>query len=149
MSSSQPSFHQHFTDKLHEWKQEIKKQLTEDIGIADKIAEKIPIIPVGNVEPSIDLSDDEYPTPNTHYHWLSELLLRSLAVTEVEGLPSLIKANKKRIRECPNEYHDIDAAHRLVTKAQCSMFSEIGFRKEKDIGEAIGLILGTNEELDW
>ena len=146
---SQTSFQQFFKNELAEWRKQIKTVLTKYHNIDGGIVDKIPVLPVGNVDPSIDLSDNEQPSPATQYHWLSEFLLLAMPATKPEGLPTLIKTNKKRVEKQPNEYHDRDRACELIIEAQCSMFSSVGLRDKKHPGKAIGHILGVNEIQDW
>ena len=143
------SFQQFFSDELEGWKKQIKQALSKYIQIDDKIAEKVPVIPVGNLEPSINLSISERPSPATQYHWLSELLLHAMLVIKPEGLPTLIETNRKRIQNQPNEYSVCDRAHELIFEARCSMFQKIGLRDKKHPGEALGLIHGINDEHTW
>ena len=150
--NSQTTFIQFFEDLLQKWRKRIKVELQNYTSIEDDIASiiaNIPVIPVGNVEVSIDFSNDENPTPDTQFHWLSELLIHSMQATKPEGLPTLIKANKRRIQELPDEYHKVDKPRELITKAQCSMFSKIGLRDRSHQGEAIGFMLGVNDEQKW
>ena len=48
------------------------------------------------------------------------------------------------------EFQDVETARKLITEAQCDMFSKMGLNHfEPYYGEAIGLILGENENQDW
>ncbi len=68
---SQTSLHQFFIEEFESWKLQISTVFDNYIHIDKEIIEKIPIIPVGNLEPVIDLPDDEYLTPAIwQYHWL-------------------------------------------------------------------------------
>ena len=47
-------------------------------------------------------------------------------------------------------FQDVDNARELIIRAQCDMFSRMGQQNfEPYYGEAIGLILGENDEQDW
>ncbi len=143
---SQTSFHQFFRNELESWKHQIAMVFEKYIHIDNEITEKIPVIPVGNLEPVIDLSDNETPTPATQYHWLSELILHAMPATKVEGLPALIEANQQRISSRLCRYPD--NARKLIIKAKCLMFSKAGLQDKEQPGEAIGMILNrikTNE----
>lgn len=145
----QTSFQQFFTNETNKWIKHIKMILVEYIHNENNIAD-VPVIPVGNAEASIDLfSEDENCSPDTQYYWLSSLLLHAMPATKPEGLPTLIKANRKRIGERLEEYPDIDKTRALLVDAQCSMFSKIGLRERSHQGEAIGLMLGVNDEQKW
>ena len=145
----QTSFPQFFNEQLIKWKNQIKEKLPTETHIEKAVAEKVPVIPVGNVNPSIDLSDNEQPSPTTQYHWLSELLLHAMPVIKLEGLPTLIKINRERIDKQPNEYQNQDRARELIADAQISMFSSIGNKQNQHPGEAIGLIFGENDTPEW
>lgn len=140
---SQTSVHQFFHDELQHWKQQITTVLKKYIHIDDDITENVPIIPVGNEEAVIDLSDDESGTPATQYHWLSEMFLHAMPITKAEGLPALIEYNQRQIqnRLCPYP----DDARERITMAKCLMFSKAGLQNKKQPGEAIGMILGVRE----
>lgn len=144
--SSSKSLQQFFSDELEGWKKQVKHALSKYVQLDDKIAEKVPVIPVGNVKPSINLSIGEKPSVVTQYHWLSELLLQAMPVIKPEGLPTLIKTNRNRFEEQPNKYIDRNRAPEAIFEAQCSMFQRIGLRDKKHPGEAIGLILGINDK---
>ncbi len=140
---SQTSLHQFFSDELESWKQQITTVFEKYIHIDNEITEKVPVIPVGNLEPVIDLSDDENPTAATQYHWVSEIFLHAMPATKAQGLPALIEANHQRISSSTWPYPD--NVRELITKAKCSMFSRAGLQDKKQPGEAIGMILGVKE----
>ena len=144
----QTTFKQFFVEELQKWIKHIKMILQKYTNSEDSIA-NLPIIPVGDVEVKVDFSDDENPTPDTQFHWLSELLVHAMPATEPEGLPTLIKTNKRRLEEQPDEYIKVDQTQELIVKAQCTMFSKIGLRDRSHQGEAIGLMLGMNDEQEW
>ena len=134
---------QEYDNEYERWKNEIRKVLKKQIHLDEETAKKIPIIPVGNEQPTIDLSDDQ------KYHWLSEFFLKVIPFTKAGGVPSLIALNKKRVKKQPEEYQDLEKAIELIIEAQCNMFVKMGLRDwELNQGEAIGLILGENEH-DW
>ncbi len=138
----QTSLHQFFMEEFESWKLQISTVFENYIHIDNELTEKIPVIPVGSLEPVIDLSDDEYLTPaiNWQYHWLSEMLLHAMSATKAEGLPALIEANQQRISS--KRCHYPDNAPELIVEAKCSMFSKAGLQDKKQTGEAIGMILG-------
>ena len=140
---SQTSLHQFFHDELESWKLQISTVFEKYIHIDNEITKKIPVVPVGNLEPVIDLSDDENPTPATQYHWLSEMLLHAMPATKAEGLSALIEANQQRISSGLCRYPD--NAPELIVEAKCLMFSKAGLQDKKQPGEAIGMILGVKE----
>ena len=134
---------QEYDNEYERWKNEIRKVLKKQIHLDEETAKKIPIIPVGNEQPTIDLSDDR------KYHWLSEFFLKIIPFTKASGVPSLVALNKKRIKKQPEEYKDLEEAKKQIIEAQCNMFAKMGLKDCKLFqGEAIGLILGENE-LDW
>ena len=141
----QTRFQHFFTAELDAWKEQIKLVLTKYTHIEEAIADNIPVLPVGDINPSIDLSDNERPSPATQYHWLSELLLHVMPATKPEGLPTLIKTNEKRLKDHPNEYSDQENAKKLIIDGKCAMFSQVGLKDKKHPGEAIGLILGVSD----
>ena len=143
---SQTNLQQFFKNELEQWKRNIRELLTRKIHFRQEEAEKVPIIPVGNDELTIDLSDNVQSTPETQYHWLSELLLHALPATKENGLPTLITINQKRMKERSNEYVDYDKAMKLVIEAKCSLLSNVGLRLKEHPGNAIGMILGLNTE---
>ena len=69
-----------------------------------------------------------------------------MSATKPEGLPALIRINRRQVQQQPNKYPDIDTVHELITEAQCSMFSKIGLKEKKDPGEIIGVIMGMNDK---
>ena len=79
---SETSFQQFFKEELEGWRKQIKLVLTKYIHIEEDIAEKFPVLPVGDINPSIDLSDNGRPSPDKQYHWLSKLLLHSMPATK-------------------------------------------------------------------
>ena len=134
---------QDYDNEYERWKSEIRKVLKKQIYLDEETAKKIPIIPVGNEQPTIDLSDGR------KYHWLSEFFLKIIPFTKAGGVPSLVALNKKRIKKQPEEYQDLEEAKKQIIEAQCNMFTKMGLKDWKPFqGEAIGLILGENE-LDW
>ena len=134
---------QDYDNEYERWKGEIRKVLKKQIHLDEGTAKKIPIIPVGNEQPTIDLSDGR------KYHWLSEFFLKIIPFTKAGGVPSLLAINKKRIKKQPEEYQDLEKAKELIIEAQCNMFVKMGLRDwELNQGEAIGLILGESEH-DW
>ena len=143
---SQMSLQEFFWMEVEELTRQIRSFLKQSIKADDSLVDKVIIIPVGKIEPTIDLSDKAHSSPVTQYHWLAELLLHALPFTKPGGLPTLIKTNQKRIMKRPNEYQDQNRVHELLIKARCSMFSSIGLKDKKHLGEAIGLVLGVNEE---
>ena len=142
-------FRQYFFEQVDEWKRKIRTTLPNETHIEEAIADNIPVLPVGDINPSIDLSDNERPSPATQYHWLSELLLHAMPVTKPEGLPTLININRNRIDEEPNEFENLDRARELIIEARISMFSSKGLKDKQHPGEAIGLILGENDTPEW
>lgn len=143
-------FPKFFKDTLQGWKDQITEMFREAFEFDEEKAKKIPIIPVGdNGATFISLSTnaDEQPEPGNVHHWLTELFLRALPVTKPNGQPTLITWNKRRVESHPNEYINIDEANKLILEAQCDMFSKMGlYNYEPFHGEAIGLILGENEQ---
>ena len=145
----QISFRQFFNDEVEAWKTQIKSVLRGCNQSDNCDFSKTPVIPVGASEPSIDLSDNDPPTPATQYYWLSQFLLHAMSATKPEGLPALIRINKRQAQQQLNEYSDLDLAQKLITEAQCSMFSKIGLKEKKDPGEIIGVIMGMNNDQNW
>ena len=145
----QVSFQQFFNDEVEAWKTQIKSVLRGCNQSNDCDINEVPIIPVGASEPSIDLSDNDPPTPATQYYWLSQFLLHAMSASKLEGLPALIRISRRQTQQQPNEYSDLDLAQKLITEAQCSMFSKIGLKEKKDPGEIIGVIMGMNDEQNW
>ena len=92
-----------FNSELVRCRQKIGTELNKYIRLTEDEAAKVPIIPVGNIEPSIDLSK---PEQHHYYYWLSKVLLHAMSVTKPDGLPALIKYNRRRINDCPDEYAD-------------------------------------------
>ena len=132
---------QDYQNELEQWEREIRKVLSMHIHLDEKTAMKVPIIPVGDYRPTIDLADGQ------QYHWLSELLLQIIPIMKIAGLPSLLTLNKQRTKKQSSEYHDLEQAKEQIIEAQCDMFSRMGLRDYKSLhGEAIGLILGENED---
>ena len=143
----QTTFQQYFGDEVKEWKAKIMSVLAGCTVSNHCDVDKVPIIPAGNVKPSIDLSENRQPSPATQCHWRSELLLYAMQATKPEGVPTLIRINERRIQKLPNEYCDLNQIHKpLIVEARCSMFSKVGLRDKKKIGEAIGLIHGVNDK---
>ena len=145
----QISFRQFFNDEVEAWKTQIKSVLRGCNQSDDFDINGVPIIPVGASELSIDLSDNDPSTPATQYYWLSQFLINAMSATKPEGLPALIRINKRQVQQQPNEYPDIDTVRELITEAQCSMFSKIGLKEKKDPGEIIGVIMGMNDQQNW
>ena len=149
--SNQPrkSFQQFFHDEHEAWKTHIKSVLRGYSHSDDCDINRVPIIPVGASDHPISLSDNKASTQATHYYWLTQFLLHALSAAKPEGLPTLIRINRRQAQQQQNEFNDINKAHELITDAQCSMFSKIGLKEKKDPGEIIGVILGMKNEQKW
>ena len=135
---------QDYKNELEHWKNDIRKVLEDHLYLDKTVVASLPIIPVGNKEPIIQLPDGE------QYHWRSELFLHAMPFTKPGGLPTLLTLNNKQITEQPREFENLENAKELVIEARCNMFSKIGLSEyEPYCGEAIGLILGENDQQNW
>ena len=97
------SLQQYFINEVREWKTTIGEFL--DNNVENCMVENVIVMPAGNMEPSINLSDlNISPDERVHYYWVSELLLHAMSVTKLDGLPALTRTNRKRMQDFPEHY---------------------------------------------
>lgn len=131
-----------FRAKIQMWRDTLARALIQDVGVDDRVADRIQVVPAGHPKVPALLDRD---------HWLSPVWFAALYAMNPRSQPALMKLNYHRIVEKPEEIRKEDL--KKFIHEQPIIFSKrgavVGERYgDREVGEAIGSDIGDDAAVE-
>ena len=131
-----------FQEKVQLWKETLAGALIEEVGVNEEVAKRIEVVPAGH---------QNIPALLDRHHWLSPIWFAALYAMHPRAQPAMVKLNRHRIVDNPNEVRDEDLSKFI--HEQPIIFSNRGaLIGEKygnsELGKVIGSMVGKDESAE-